>query len=210
MKLSYCLIDDFGKDGDYITCQAGDSFTITSDMRFKMSATRQTYDVIFVVGDTYGKPVDAQRVTYLHYATEPDPQFDDSYIIAGWYKDADFKEEFDFKTMPIEQDTVLYARWLEYHDPTKLSIAVDNDEQLVKVTLGMSVGADIRVSFGDETKEEKFVAAEDGLATVSHNYATAGEYVIEVRSLSGRYFLGGNDLNPCVLPISILKKIEFA
>lgn len=66
-----------------VNCEDGDSFTISSDMTFVMTADRKKYTVKFDVGSTYGTPIVDQTVTYLHYATEPDPQYDSSFIITG-------------------------------------------------------------------------------------------------------------------------------
>ncbi len=65
------------------SCEAGESFLLTSDIAFKMVADRKSYTVSFDIGDTYGTPIDDQTVTYLHCATEPDPQYDSSFIITG-------------------------------------------------------------------------------------------------------------------------------
>ena len=65
------------------SCEAGESFLLTSDIIFKMVADRKNYTVNFDIGDTYGTPIDSQTITYLHYATEPDPQYDSSFIITG-------------------------------------------------------------------------------------------------------------------------------
>lgn len=65
------------------SCEEGESFLLTSDIIFKMVADRKKYTVNFDVGDTHGTPIDSQTVTYLHYATEPDPQYDSSFIITG-------------------------------------------------------------------------------------------------------------------------------
>lgn len=65
------------------SCSAGDSFTLTSDMTFEMFADRKNYNVIFSVGTEHGVPVATQSITYLNYAIEPDPQYDESFIITG-------------------------------------------------------------------------------------------------------------------------------
>lgn len=65
------------------SCEDGDSFVISSDMNFVMTADRKKYTVKFDIGSTYGNPIANQTVTYLHYAIEPDPQYDSSFIITG-------------------------------------------------------------------------------------------------------------------------------
>ncbi|TVP86620.1 MAG: hypothetical protein EA375_00280 [Acholeplasmataceae bacterium] len=40
----------------------------------------------------------------------PDDPFKEGFIFAGWYRDVDLEEEFDFDTMPNE-NLVLYAKW---------------------------------------------------------------------------------------------------
>lgn len=110
MRLSYCAIDDLGVATEYMSCQPGDSFTVTSDLRFKMEADRKSYDVVFHLGDKGTASIDAQRVVYLHYASEPDPQYDNGFLVTGWYRDENLTDRFDFKTMPVESDLSLYAK----------------------------------------------------------------------------------------------------
>ena len=191
-----------------MSCEDGDSFTISSDMNFVMTADRKKYTVKFDIGPTYGTPIADQTVTYLHYATEPDPQYDSSFIITGWYRDATLSDQFDFKTMPIEYNIILYAKWEEYHDPSKITVVTDNPNQDITLHMQLSLGGSAQVDFGDG--RETAIVSSDGYVHMSHVYAEAGEHVIYVYLLSGYYYLGVNDVTPAIDPISSVRRIEFA
>lgn len=91
-------------------------FTITFDMNYP-EAMEEIQSQIVKSGEK-ATPVLPQR---------------DAHIFAGWYMDPDFSSYFDFENQEIEQDYVLYARWLEddsgeSHDYS--SQAFQNDEVL--------------------------------------------------------------------------------
>lgn len=45
--------------------------------------------------------------------TQPTDPRRSGYIFAGWYKDVDFNEEWNFTTNTVDKHTVLYAKWNE-------------------------------------------------------------------------------------------------
>lgn len=82
-----------------------------------------------------GQYVPPETVVYLHNIPEPAPQFDDGSVIEGWYLDREFKSKWNFDSMVITGDMKLYANWIEYKDPTLLSIVTTEDNQTIELAL---------------------------------------------------------------------------
>lgn len=60
---------------------------------------------------------------------EPASPVKTGYTFAGWYADASFTSEFDFK-QPINEDTVIFAKWdINKYDVT---VIIDNTETVIK------------------------------------------------------------------------------
>lgn len=193
------------------SCSAGESFILTENMEFVMMADRKKYQVAFDIGTEHGEPVESQTITYLNYATEPDPQYDESFIITGWYSDEALESKFDFKATPITGDITLHAKWEEYHEPTKLDIVTESENQGVTIAMELSLNGSAQVDFGDgSSREEVVIDPTDGYAYAKHTYATAGSYSVLIYLMKGQYYLGKNDSVPAISPISILRNIEFA
>jgi uncharacterized repeat protein (TIGR02543 family) len=66
-----------------------------------------------------GTAVDKQYLTYnVDYATEPTAPTKEGYAFAGWYKDAEYSEAWDFATDMVISSVTLYAKWEELYNVT--------------------------------------------------------------------------------------------
>ena len=59
-----------------------------------------------------GSVVSSQSLTKGRMAVEPDEPKKESYIFGGWYQSLEFETKFSFETK-IEENTTLYAKWLD-------------------------------------------------------------------------------------------------
>lgn len=110
-----------------------------------------TYTVEFVT-NVEGLSVAAQTVASGVCAVAPStPTRDDGFVFVGWYLDEKGTTKFDFST-PIEQDTVLYAKWAGVVED---AIAVTFDSMGGSPVAGQSVkyGKTVQKPTVDPTKE---------------------------------------------------------
>ncbi|KAK3605000.1 hypothetical protein CHS0354_000665 [Potamilus streckersoni] len=84
--------------------------TITASITLYAKWTINTYTVTFVTG-VEGLTIDPIEVNYQGTVTAPNPPSRDGYTFAGWYKEAQFTNVFDFNT-PITASITLYAKWI--------------------------------------------------------------------------------------------------
>ena len=145
---------------------------------------------------------------------------------------------FDFENDLITESIVLEANWIEYHLPSVLKITTteSNQEVVLNLTLrypsggsGSVNGGSIRVEWEcphgastDETDlfEEsswQIYDSKTNFISLSHIYETPGDYVLKVASINTPYYFGAgiasgidSGKNMAILPINILKDIEFA
>ncbi len=92
-------------DENYCT-GAGESYTITGDT--DLYATEE-FTISFVTGEGV-TPLSEQKVMYPGTALSPAPPEKNGYTFAGWYRDAECTEAYDFTTLVTENIT-LYAKW---------------------------------------------------------------------------------------------------
>ena len=85
---------------------AGESYTITGDT--DLYATEE-FTISFVTGEGV-TPLSEQKVMYLGTALNPVSPEKTGYTFAGWYRDAECTEAYDFTTLVTENIT-LYAKW---------------------------------------------------------------------------------------------------
>ena len=64
-----------------------------------------------------GTQVEPQLVLDGEYATDPGPQTAEGYQFLAWYRDADFTVPALFELLPITEDTIFYANWLQNTPP---------------------------------------------------------------------------------------------
>lgn len=58
-----------------------------------------------------GSAVDTQTALFRDKITEPDEPTRLGYLFAGWFKDRNYNEEWDFITGKVENNITLYAKW---------------------------------------------------------------------------------------------------
>lgn len=112
---NYCMSSiSVGSDGSlYYTNDSGKLFAIKGN-----GERLKRYTVTF---DANGKDVElpvSQRVKQGHLAIEPSVQLTYAgYTFAGWYKDADCTQAWDFSKDVVTADMTLYAKWAKNESP---------------------------------------------------------------------------------------------
>ena len=113
-----------------IKFEIGDEFTISSDVAVIGTVTPKSYTVTFISAD-HGYSPESQSVVYLHTATEPDPQIEDGYVLSAWCSDETLKTVWDFQVDIITGDLTLYAKWIEYKEPSVFNISTTDANQII-------------------------------------------------------------------------------
>ena len=117
---NYCMSSiSVGSDGSlYYTNDSGKLFAIKGN-----GERLKRYTVTF---DANGKDVElpaSQRVKQGHLAIEPSVQLTYAgYTFAGWYKDADCTQAWDFAKDAVTADMTLYAKWTKNESPVPLPV----------------------------------------------------------------------------------------
>lgn len=112
---NYCMSSiSVGSDGSlYYTNDSGKLFAIKGN-----GERLKRYTVTF---DANGKDVElpvSQRVKQGHLAIEPSVRLTYAgYTFAGWYKDADCTQAWDFSKDVVTADMTLYAKWTKNESP---------------------------------------------------------------------------------------------
>lgn len=112
---NYCMSSvSVGSDGSlYYTNDSGKLFAIKGN-----GERLKRYTVTF---DANGKDVElpaSQRVKQGHLAIEPSVQLTYAgYTFAGWYKDVDCTQAWDFSKDVVTADMTLYAKWTKNESP---------------------------------------------------------------------------------------------
>lgn len=112
---NYCMSSvSVGSDGSlYYTNDSGKLFAIKGN-----GERLKRYTVTF---DANGKDVElpaSQRVKQGHLAIEPSVQLTYAgYTFAGWYKDVDCTQAWDFAKDVVTADMTLYAKWTKNESP---------------------------------------------------------------------------------------------
>ncbi|TXK85571.1 InlB B-repeat-containing protein [Paenibacillus sp. N3.4] len=81
---------------------------ITGNLSLYAKWTINKYTVSF--NSNAGTAVNSQTVDYNTIASKPIDPTKAGHTFAGWYKDSEFSQAFDFNT-PIVGDTILFAKW---------------------------------------------------------------------------------------------------
>ncbi|WP_042478172.1 leucine-rich repeat protein [Bacillus ndiopicus] len=82
---------------------------VTANMTLYAKWLLNTYTVGFNTNG--GSLVASQSVAYQQKATEPATPTRTGYTFAGWYKDAQLTEQWNFTTDVVTQNITLYAKW---------------------------------------------------------------------------------------------------
>lgn len=152
----------------------------------------------------------AQLITYNHKVAKPDPQYDVGYYIVNWIYDG---KAWDFENDTVEQDIELVAKWEEYHNPTIITINIEDEADLeVKVHYTQSqetISSDklVQVDWGDGSV---WGSAKLQNVELVHSYSEVKDYEIKIYGVSTGYRLGdGGNLN-LINPTKLITNVDFA
>ncbi|WP_244881584.1 beta strand repeat-containing protein [Dehalogenimonas alkenigignens] len=96
--------------GDFTGTENPISFSMpASDVHITANFAIDTYTVSF--DSTGGSPVTSQTLDIGSLVTRPANPSCSGYVFAGWYKDADCTDDWDFGTDTVSDNITLYARW---------------------------------------------------------------------------------------------------
>jgi uncharacterized repeat protein (TIGR02543 family) len=87
-----------------------DTDTVTSDVTLYAKWATNTYTVTF--NSQGGSAVDPQTVEHGGLATEPTAPIWAGYAFAGWYKELECTNAWDFNTDTVISNVTLYAKWM--------------------------------------------------------------------------------------------------
>ncbi len=82
---------------------------VTLYAKWELAQTKYTLDF----NTSGGSTVPSQRIIGYTTATKPANPTKSGYTFAGWYKDVNFAEPWDFNTDVLTANITLYAKWLE-------------------------------------------------------------------------------------------------
>lgn len=213
---------------------SGMVFTVSSFMLIEASCDRKTYTINFVTGkESVQIEEPAQYIKYLNLVAAPQSRYYAGYIIDSWYLDSTYTVLWDFNTNLVQGDTTLYAKWVEYTMPTRITIEVTDetrrnltDEEAtsgvtkedlpirsIDVRFTQKAANLVRVNFGDS--EEFFTSDEtEHVAILQHVYAEPGTYVVEIYGKPFNnaigYLLGDGYSNQVINPVESIIDIDFA
>lgn len=185
--------------------------TIIAALDLRVECTPRNYLVTFntdYLGQPLGRPIEPIEVTYGHLIEAPFPQFAEQKIIDSWYTDSALFIPWHFGLNFVTHDITLYAKWVEYKEPTELTINVTEPNTEVTINLTLEENSRTLVDFGNNTPI--FEASTYGLNSFSTIYEQPGEYIIQTKTLEGNYYLGYNVTTPTINPISLLTNIKFS
>ncbi len=112
--------------------------TVNSDITLYAKWTNGATEIFTVTFDTDGgSSVDSQRIEKGGKATRPSDPQKNGYVFDGWYTDGSFGTQWNFGSMTIAKDTVIYAKW---KDGGNQGEPPENG----KVTATFNVGLDAR------------------------------------------------------------------
>lgn len=100
-----------GSKGTGTATYANGVLTVDYNGKQYVMVKKTAYTVTYNVNG--GSAVEPETVYNGKLATKPQDPVKDGYIFVGWYKDAEFKEVFDFETQTITANTTVYAYFIE-------------------------------------------------------------------------------------------------
>jgi len=116
---------------------------------------------------------------------------------------------WDFASDTVEGDMTLYANWIIYELPSVIGITITDDTKTIKCNYEQKVESGVEVDWGDGSGIEKSTSY--GVVTLTHTYASTGDYEVKITCRSGAHYLGGGtNLKPVISPATVIKSIEFA
>ena len=179
---------------------------IEGDVEVKATCVPHVYEIQFDLGGM-GVPEPSQQVEYLHKVEVPRNQFVTGYIIDGWYREDTHENRWDFNADVVSEDMTLYARWIEYVEPSRIRVVVGETKDFT-VSVWQSLSYGVEVDWGDGAPADTL--ADPGYKHFTHTYAEEGEYEILITCVDGTHRLGHNSSYPVVKPASSIIHVEFA
>lgn len=200
LKLNGTTIDDL------------DERRITGEFTYDASCSPKSFVVSFNACGRGSTP-DSQTVVFDSLITEPAPQIELGYLIDGWYTSQAFDaaSKWDFAKNGIQGDMTLYANWIEYHEPSTISITTDSANEEISLNISQTEANGTSVGWGDGSAEES-TAGKD-FVSFKHVYATAGDYKITVKVIAGSgatYNMGNSSEVQTVMPVTAITAVDFA
>lgn len=135
---------DFNGDGaiDFVIANTGSVEVYLNNLPIQ-------YTVLF--NSNGGTPVSSISANYNTTVTAPTDPTKTGYIFAGWYKDVECTDYWDFATDKVTHDTILYAKWeynfIGFFKPVDmngvLNVAKAGTSIPIKFSLGGDMGLDI-------------------------------------------------------------------
>ena len=226
LKLNIVVDDQHYKDLDIVfsgSLLSDDRiFTVSQNILIDLKCTPRDFKVTF---DVRGKGESAkapeQIITYLHLVERPISQYYQATgeVIDSWYLDTAFTHRWDFETSQVEGDTILYAKWVPYHNPTILTLEIPEGTdaaRTVNITYSQyNIDSDhkVTIDWGDGSLKSSSSVSND-LISLGHTYAKAGTYKVALLGTGGGtnawYRLGDSYARALVTPESYLADIDLA
>ena len=205
---------------DGAAIDSGTTFIVTGDHIINANCTPKTYKLSFNMNwppkdytpqlETVPEQEQDQEVIYKTTAIVPRDQYCQGHVIEGWYQsylDDKFSDKWDFNTSVILEDTILYARWETYTEPTELIIEVPTDSYNITLNFEQTTANGCIVDWGDNTNTE---TSDTLKVQLTHSYELAGGYSIKITCHNATCYLGLNFDTQVITPIEILKDVNFA
>lgn len=188
-----------------------------------ITTSRKWYNVEFI--SEYGTVPENQTIEYLDKVISPEPQFiivdsgletQQRLLLEGWYADISLENEtrWNFDTNIIENNLILYAKWIPYSKPTIITVNIKDYEESQGLTNNIAINFTqtfdygVTVDWGDGSAYESYIHA--GPVHMEHEYALEGIYDIKVIPYKGLYYLGYNEQNPVISPSYVIENVEFS
>jgi uncharacterized repeat protein (TIGR02543 family) len=179
----------------------------TGTLTVTATSTPVTHDVIF---ETYGGTAVASQQLYCHSSvSDPGKIFKDDFIFGGWFKDEEFKNEWDFyaDTTP-DADITIYAKWIPLSGGNFINLSEENPPATgdgwtyENGTYTIIDGATVTIS--GETSTKNIVVAENAKATIILEDAT-----VDASSIGAALQVTGADVTLILLGRNELKGSQY-
>lgn len=207
----------------------GDEIKVTGNININASCSPKLYDVEFYLGDQ-GDSSKAPNleIFYKELINEPVPQYDVNTrsIIDGWYTSLDYNEEgkWDFVTNRVDSHMTLYAKWVKYNSPTKLTIQIPDESDGIVTLRYSQYSAPVRIDWNwtedsDSNSDDYLASLETSddytnVITLTHSYSSPGKYIVAIygaTDTNASYQLGGGNATAAtIMPAAYLTHIEFS
>ena len=131
-------VENYALEGWYKESDCKNKWNFETDtVKNNLTLYANWVDVFKVTYDAKGHGTAPEAVKNLlagDKLEEPEAPAEEGYAFEGWYKDEEFKAEWDFDTDTVTENTTLYAYWKQIHEITaeeSLSITVSDHEYFV-------------------------------------------------------------------------------